>query len=144
MCTHSYTQQAPRHAKQLCPPSYRHMAIVTCAQAPATSGPEFPHLPLNQRHLPGATSLNCVCKQKQFLSGASLALPDHELNTLLCYKPDTLHVGLGRGPPSWTHDIPALSQWPLLCWDNENVRTWHLLWRSSQAHLLLPSPAVPF
>ena len=61
VCTQTDTQTAgTQTCTHTCLPRYRHTAIVTRVQAPATIGPEFSHIPLNQRHLPLAKSLNCV------------------------------------------------------------------------------------
>lgn len=49
----------------------------------------------------------------------------------------SLHVGLGRGFPSWPCNIPVLSQRLLFSWDHEIVRTEHLSSQGSQAHLPL-------
>lgn len=62
ICTHRSAQrwradtQAPRHTQQTCPHGCRLMAVLTHVQV----GPEFIPVPLNQKHLPLAESVNCA------------------------------------------------------------------------------------
>lgn len=73
--------------------------------------PEFP-LSLLIRSLPLA-KVSIVCLHAKAVLGASLALPDDKRTSLPCHERP--HAGCWRWSPSWTRDIPALSQ-RLLLW----------------------------